>query len=70
MNLANAEFYASYGLSSQLPEQDRMEIVFSGRSITKLPCSSINFRCFNVLLLSCCFIPTGHSITPAAHQDA
>lgn len=32
MNLANAEFYASYGLSSQLPEQDRMEIVFSGRS--------------------------------------
>ena len=32
MNIANAEFFASYGLSSQLPEQDRMEVVFSGRS--------------------------------------
>ena len=32
MNIANAEFVSSYGLSSQLPEQDRMEVVFSGRS--------------------------------------
>lgn len=32
MNIAKAEFFASYGLSSQLPEQDRMEVVFSGRS--------------------------------------
>lgn len=32
MNIANADFFASYGLSAQLPEQDRIEIVFSGRS--------------------------------------
>lgn len=32
MKLADADFYASYGLSSQLPEQERAEIVFSGRS--------------------------------------
>jgi len=29
---AKADFLASYGLSSQLPESDRPEIVFSGRS--------------------------------------
>lgn len=32
MNYAKAVFKASYGLSSQLPESDRPEIVFSGRS--------------------------------------
>uniref|UniRef100_UPI00349E96AE ribosome biogenesis GTP-binding protein YihA/YsxC n=1 Tax=uncultured Ruthenibacterium sp. TaxID=1905347 RepID=UPI00349E96AE len=32
MNYAKAEYKASYGLSSQLPESDRPEIVFSGRS--------------------------------------
>ena len=32
MNYNRSEFQASYGLSSQLPESDRPEIVFSGRS--------------------------------------
>ncbi|MEG0896019.1 MAG: ribosome biogenesis GTP-binding protein YihA/YsxC, partial [Ruthenibacterium sp.] len=32
MNYAKAEFKASYGLSSQLPESDRPEVIFSGRS--------------------------------------
>lgn len=32
MNYAKAVFKASYGLSSQLPESDRPEIIFSGRS--------------------------------------
>ena len=32
MNYNNAQFLASYGLSSQLPESDRPEFVFSGRS--------------------------------------
>ncbi len=32
MNYALAEFKSSYGLSSQLPDSDRAEIVFSGRS--------------------------------------
>lgn len=32
MNYNNCEFMASYGLSRQLPESDRPEIVFSGRS--------------------------------------
>ncbi len=32
MNYAKAEFSSSYGISSQLPIQDRPEIVFSGRS--------------------------------------
>ena len=32
MNYQKAEFKASYGLSSQLPESDRPEFVFSGRS--------------------------------------
>ncbi|MEG1872976.1 MAG: GTPase, partial [Ruthenibacterium sp.] len=32
MNYAIADFKASYGLSSQLPESDRPEIIFSGRS--------------------------------------
>lgn len=32
MDTTKAEFKASYGLSSQLPERDRAEIVFSGRS--------------------------------------
>lgn len=32
MNFQNADFKASYGLSSQLPEADRPEIIFSGRS--------------------------------------
>ena len=32
MNYAKAEFKASYGLSSQLPDSDRPEIIFSGRS--------------------------------------
>ncbi|WP_300280616.1 ribosome biogenesis GTP-binding protein YihA/YsxC [uncultured Subdoligranulum sp.] len=32
MNYNNCEFLASYGLSRQLPESDRPEIVFSGRS--------------------------------------
>ncbi len=32
MNYAKAEFISSYGLSSQLPDCDRPEIVFSGRS--------------------------------------
>ncbi len=32
MNYQKAEFQASYGLSSQLPESDRPEFVFSGRS--------------------------------------
>lgn len=32
MNYNLAEFKASYGLSSQLPESDRLEFVFSGRS--------------------------------------
>ena len=29
---SKADFIASYGLSSQLPERDRPEITFSGRS--------------------------------------
>ena len=33
MNYQKADFQASYGLSSQLPESDRPEFVFSGRSI-------------------------------------
>lgn len=32
MNYNNCEFLASYGLSRQLPDSDRPEIVFSGRS--------------------------------------
>lgn len=32
MNWNKSEFQASYGLSSQLPESDRPEFVFSGRS--------------------------------------
>lgn len=32
MNFQKAEFIASYGISSQLPESDRVEFVFSGRS--------------------------------------
>ena len=32
MNYNRSEFQASYGLSSQLPESDRPEFVFSGRS--------------------------------------
>ncbi|MCI7324393.1 ribosome biogenesis GTP-binding protein YihA/YsxC, partial [bacterium] len=32
MNYNHSEFQASYGLSSQLPESDRPEFVFSGRS--------------------------------------
>lgn len=32
MNFNAIEFYASYGVSSQLPPSDRAEIVFSGRS--------------------------------------
>ena len=32
MNYAKAAFKASYGLSAQLPESDRPEIIFSGRS--------------------------------------
>ena len=32
MNYNQAEFFSSYGLSSQLPTRDRAEIVFSGRS--------------------------------------
>ena len=32
MNYNNAQFLASYGLSSQLPVSDRPEFVFSGRS--------------------------------------
>ncbi len=32
MNYQKADFMASFGLSSQLPESDRPEIVFSGRS--------------------------------------
>ncbi|HJA24756.1 MAG TPA: ribosome biogenesis GTP-binding protein YihA/YsxC [Candidatus Fournierella merdigallinarum] len=32
MNFQKAEFQASYGLSSQLPDSDRPEFVFSGRS--------------------------------------
>ncbi|HIX33982.1 YihA family ribosome biogenesis GTP-binding protein [Gemmiger formicilis] len=32
MNYNNAQFLASYGLSSQLPDSDRPEFVFSGRS--------------------------------------
>lgn len=32
MNYNKSEFQASYGLSSQLPESDRPEFVFSGRS--------------------------------------
>ncbi len=32
MNFAKAEFKSSYGISSQLPDSDRCEIVFSGRS--------------------------------------
>ena len=32
MNYNNADFIASYGISSQLPESDRPELSFSGRS--------------------------------------
>ena len=32
MNYQKADFQASYGLSSQLPDSDRPEFVFSGRS--------------------------------------
>lgn len=32
MNFQKANFIASYGISSQLPESDRVEFVFSGRS--------------------------------------
>lgn len=32
MKISNADYHASYGLSSQLPDQERLEIVFSGRS--------------------------------------
>ena len=32
MNYTNSEFLASYGLSRQLPDSDRPEIVCSGRS--------------------------------------
>ena len=32
MNFQKADFIASYGISSQLPESDRPEFVFSGRS--------------------------------------
>ncbi len=32
MNFQKADFMASYGISSQLPESDRVEFVFSGRS--------------------------------------
>ena len=32
MNYNKADFIASYGISSQLPESDRPELSFSGRS--------------------------------------
>ena len=32
MNYNQADFKASYGLFSQLPDSDRPELVFSGRS--------------------------------------
>lgn len=32
MNFQKADFIASYGISNQLPESDRVEFVFSGRS--------------------------------------
>lgn len=32
MNLNNAKFIASYGLSSQLPKSEKMEIAFAGKS--------------------------------------
>ena len=32
MNFQKADFIASYGISSQLPQSDRVEFVFSGRS--------------------------------------
>lgn len=32
MGFKNVDFYCSYGISSQLPESDRMEIAFAGRS--------------------------------------
>ena len=44
MNYNKAEFLASYGISSQLPEADRPEISFSGRSNVGKS-SSINKLC-------------------------
>lgn len=32
MNFNNAEFFTSYGISSQIPESELLEIAFSGRS--------------------------------------
>ena len=45
MNYNRSEFQASYGLSSQLPESDRPEFVFSGRS--NVGKSSIMNKLFN-----------------------
>ena len=44
MNFQKADFIASYGISSQLPESDRVEFVFSGRSNVGKS-SLINRRC-------------------------
>ena len=44
MNYNKADFIASYGISSQLPESDRPELSFSGRSNVG-KCSLINKLC-------------------------
>ena len=44
MNYNKADFMASYGISSQLPDSDRPEISFSGRS--KLCKSSLTTKLF------------------------
>ena len=55
MNYNKADFMASYGISSQLPDSDRPEISFSGRSnVGKSSLTSM--LCVNCTGLdTCCF---------------
>ena len=41
MNYNKADFIASYGISSQLPESDRPELSFSGRSNVGKACREV-----------------------------
>ena len=52
MNYNKADFIASYGISSQLPESDRPELSFSGRSNVGKS-SLINKLCSRKTLPAC-----------------
>ena len=61
MNYNKADFIASYGISSQLPESDRPELSFSGRSNVGKS-SLINKLCSRKKA------PAGESLVPPAAE--